>query len=710
MSLMSNQPTYEMILKTISIVFLFLQLFSTLVLGQSLWLDDFENTSGTSWHFENSWSIQAGSAANSGQYNIQHKGNTPSSTKSPLINLSQASDISVAFYARRSSTYPQENLSLMASIDGGNSFQVMILENALPINSGSSYTLVESPIIPALSNQAEVIFRFEGSGGSSTASIIRIDDFAINGLGTIPTNSASVSSPEMVSIGSTFELQIDLDLADAPAGVNGLEFNLTFCDALSEFESIQGNADIATKNWSMDFQVDSNKVHVVLMGRDGTSLQEGSYLGLLNFRFTANDIGVCVLHLERALASEAVSDAGDLSISILNGRSETEFRESAASFEISVDSLHYGTLRHELVESSSFWISNKSGTRNLFLRLASDRPEVTVSPSEAELAPGDSNLFTSTFDARTGVEGPLNGLILIGHNAPESDYRLPVSGHILPWRGDVNSDQEVDLRDLVQSINIILGRYDASEMELWTADNFPFSLEDGFVDIRDLGVLAFALLNESWPDNSTLPQTVKYLHHANPILQGHDQIIKPKWTKVGGIVKVSFSESDKVQAVYFESNANLISDGTFHSQQTESETTSKTIAYKLADSFSSRDSLQFQSSNESVVLFSAYAVNQSGQLLSIDLSDLEDSPQASYNISLYPNPLSSSVRTLQIDLNNRTQAEIQIYNVLGQSVGHLKTDELGRASWNSEGHSPGLYFVQSKSDNLEFSKAFVLLE
>ena len=74
-------------------------------------------------------------------------------------------------------------------------------------------------------------------------------------------------------------------------------------------------------------------------------------------------------------------------------------------------------------------------------------------------------------------------------------------------RGGADSDGLVDVVDLVLGIDYALGRLEPSASEIARVDVYPFSSGDGQTDVRDLTVLAEAIVANAWPDGVGLPSS-----------------------------------------------------------------------------------------------------------------------------------------------------------------------------------------------------------
>ena len=57
--------------------------------------------------------------------------------------------------------------------------------------------------------------------------------------------------------------------------------------------------------------------------------------------------------------------------------------------------------------------------------------------------------------------------------------------------GDINLDELVNILDILLVVNIILGDYEANELELWLAD----LNSDGAINILDIIAIATIILN-----------------------------------------------------------------------------------------------------------------------------------------------------------------------------------------------------------------------
>jgi hypothetical protein len=78
----------------------------------------------------------------------------------------------------------------------------------------------------------------------------------------------------------------------------------------------------------------------------------------------------------------------------------------------------------------------------------------------------------------------------------------------------------------------------------------------------------------------------------------------------------------------------------------------------------------------------------------------------------YPNPFNPTTR-ISFDLPQRSEFELTIYNVLGQSVEKVSgTSSAGRieVEWDASGHSSGVYLYRLKTESFSASRKMLLLK
>ena len=104
-------------------------------------------------------------SSGSGANNVTVSGAQQAALRTPGLNLSGLTSGSIEYLARRTSTYLQDSLIVQASLDGGTTFSITLLDRgeALPAADGS-YELISMAVPAALLGQANVVLEFVALG------------------------------------------------------------------------------------------------------------------------------------------------------------------------------------------------------------------------------------------------------------------------------------------------------------------------------------------------------------------------------------------------------------------------------------------------------------------------------------------------------------------------------------------------------------------
>ncbi|HEY5564887.1 MAG TPA: hypothetical protein VIL33_04805, partial [Rhodothermia bacterium] len=137
---------------------------------------------------ENAWATSASvPSSGSGGNNIENKGNTPGTVVSPVFDFSAVTTASIAYSARRTATYDSLNIRLEASLDGGSTWTIVIVDSTAGLpGAPSTYWAVEAPIPSTLMGEGAVRFRLRAL--RTTGGNVRVDDLSIIAHGPMAWN------------------------------------------------------------------------------------------------------------------------------------------------------------------------------------------------------------------------------------------------------------------------------------------------------------------------------------------------------------------------------------------------------------------------------------------------------------------------------------------------------------------------------------------
>ncbi len=483
---------------------------------------------------EGNWSTSTSVASpGSGENNLTVSGSERDSVRSPLINLQGLTSGSVEYLARRTSTYEVDSLLVLASVDGGATFPVVLLDRgqALPA-VGSSYELVSMPIPQSLAGQSQVVFMFVALGGSTSGANIRIDDFSVTGEGD-PTSGNSVvafsaSSSTLDPSTNTVDVPVSLDFVRSES-LQGLQMEISWDVAALDLIAVEAGSAISDSDeWSLSFAGGETQSQIVLLGIQGGALPEGAYDPLMTLRFsleTATPELEAVVTLETVLGSLAVRTGDDAQL--IRGASShvISLATGDASFDVAPSSLDFGAVRVDTAPDQQLVVSNSGSAPLVITDVSSSSPVFSITPATATVDPGGTQPFVVTY-APTFVDfGGQTATLSFVHNAPGGQSEVPAAGVGIGGRGDANLDGAVDVVDLVFGIDYVLGVENPGSGQLTSLDLFPFEAPDGALDVRDLTVVVQAILLGAWPDDVQIASTsnvVAHLLRKNPV--GSDEI------------------------------------------------------------------------------------------------------------------------------------------------------------------------------------------
>lgn len=448
----------------------------------------------------------------SGANNLMHKGTLSGHISTPPFDLTLVTDGSVAYNGRRTGSYNADAMRVTASIDGGATYPVIVMDNgeALP-QTDSDYQWLIAALPSELIGEPDVRFRFEALGGSSASSSIRIDDLQLEGTGEIPSNRFGfrVAADTLNLSGSSVSVPLDLDLGLTDAGMQGLQFTVAFDDGKLQAEDVMvAHSAITGANWQLDTEVVAGEVRAVLIGHETESLPSGAYAPLLTLEFAVTDPSATTettLTLQSVIASEADPLGTDLPILLSENELHLLVEPSEPVFKSDADTLDFGIMQIETTAERTLMVSNPDGTGALQIDTVwSDNTIFSVTPENATIAPADSLPFTVSASPLLTDVGDHSAILHFSHNAGTGIAEIVLLVTVVSGRGDINQDLVVDIVDLVWGVDIVLERLIPTPEQLGAADLHPFPSGDARVDVRDLTVLTRAIAGGIWPDDVPL--------------------------------------------------------------------------------------------------------------------------------------------------------------------------------------------------------------
>ena len=460
------------------------------------------------------WESSSSVASNgSGGNNVTVSGSQQASLRTPSLNLSGLTGGTIEYLARRTSTYVQDSLIVLASINGGADFGITLLARgeALPATDGS-YEMIAMAVPPELLGEANVVLQFVALGGSTAGSNIRIDDVQILGEGD-PTAGNSIfgfseGSSQLDPATGLVDVPVYLDFENVEP-LQGVQATISWDVAeLTVNDVLPGPAVANAAEWQLSFNIQGSSATVVLLGSDSNSLIENVYDPLFTFQLTLvtpTTSMQSILSLDSAIGALAVPTGDDVGLILGQSTHTITLDPGDAIFSPDVTELNAGTVDVDASAPSILTVTNTGNTDLQIDSIAVSNPLYSVSPESIVVLPGEQQEFTVTFTPSFTAFGTQSGTLTFFHNAVGGSDDISVTGFGIGGRGDASRDGAVDVLDLVLGIDYILEAALPDPEQTSSVDLFPFGSSDGQLDVRDLTVLSQAILLDRWPDDIPLP-------------------------------------------------------------------------------------------------------------------------------------------------------------------------------------------------------------
>lgn len=450
----------------------------------------------------------------SGQNNLTIAGGQTASVTTPVIDLSGLTTGTLSYLARRTSTYPMDSLLVSASTDGGISFSTVLLDvgAALPASDGS-YVEISTELPAVLIGETNVMLMFTALGGSTSGSNIRIDDVAISGEGDpVFTESAfgfSLASSSTDASASTFEVELQLDFSNSE-NLQGLQFSIDWDNPNITLQDVsRGNAIADEVDWRLTFDARTGEMRGVLLGDQTNNLATGVYNPLITLIFEidpANTANEVVLTLNEVVGALSVRTGDDAGLGIGIGTHTVSISSSGnPTFEPDATQLNFGSVDADSTDTAQITIANNGGSDLVISNVVASNDLYSISPLTATVPAGGAQVFDVSFTPIFTIFGYQDGDVIFTHNAPSGSDSLQLEGIGVNGLGDVSGDGAVDVLDIVLAIDFVLDTSTPSSTQVVSGDVFPYAAADDVLDIRDLTVLAQAIVFDAWPDELPLP-------------------------------------------------------------------------------------------------------------------------------------------------------------------------------------------------------------
>ncbi len=699
----------------------------TIAAQDTLYFENFDDVIApeppSGWTLGDGWTTDAGvqfgngSAAN----NLRHLGNSAEAAVSPEIDISGATGAIVSYFARRTSSYDQANMRLVASTDGGVTFSTVILPagSALPAGDGS-YDSIGVALPASVMAAGTVVFRFEGLGLNSSGANARIDDFTVTSTSEPPppdpSTLAFANASTMATSGDGgIEIPIQLDLHPVE-GLQGLQFRATW--DLSGFHLVditRGNAIADAGTWTLDFEASAQHVDVVILGEGTAAIPAGSYSPLVTLVFDSDQADVTQIGfvtLQNVVGSLATPEAGDARV--FPGENHTvTLTGGQASIAVSSTNLGFGMVEVETVGSIILTISNPDGETDLEIAsIDVTNPLFGIDPSSALIPPDGSLDFEVTFAPTLTEFGRQSGELVIHHNAEGGPTAVNLTGKGHSGRGDANGDGMVDALDVIHAIDFILSRLVPTPVQLTAADLFPFPAGDLAIDVRDLTVLAQAIAHGVWPDDVTLPvEESPTSVAANGVAR---IVISPTGDETTRVEVAHDAPLRSLQIIFpseRDVSAGIRIDGmTTLSGYDARRSEVRVLGYVTDGSALAPGRLELTIPGEVGLPRYASAVDDQRRHVRVDASVSTSTRLPDDNedrrLEPYPNPYSPTAGRLSLGLKGR----LEVYDLLGREVYSAEdADTWEGRDLSGRTVAPGLYIVRLDTDEFQQTRTVTVV-
>ena len=662
---------------------------------------------------DDSWETSdASSSPGSGLNNAAHTGSSPGFLVLGPINLSAALDGTFSYWARRTSSYSADSLFVRAGTDGV-TFGELLFGGGLPAAS-SSWEEISVSLPAALLGENVVYLQFEGRGGSSSGSNMRVDDVLIEGTADPSAIGTSfgfaLDDIEWDLSGPVLDVNLDLEFP-GPDSLQGFQFDLTWDDAVISVDSVSlGGSAGPSSDWllSSSFGAGSGSVALAHL----TALPPGPYSGVLLLHASAiGSPGISIastLSVTGLLATLNSPTADELSLPDGHRSLDLTLLPSVASAEFSSTSLDFGLVAAGDSALVQMTVSNPTGNAPLVLSVIAPGPTplnpVPTLPSSIPV--GESGTLDLWLKPRFDEGGWHSGTITIAHNTASASTDLSWVAVVTGGRGDADGDGAFDVADVVVSLDGTVDPSAVPPAELPRHDVHPFPDGDGALDIRDITVAIQSILRDQWPDGSPLPNppagaagkgaaiplvlTRDSLWVASPVALRGIQIELQASTGFavaakGGTASSWSDPETGVHRLISLAGADAVVGAGYH-----------LVAVFESELFSTDSPMPPESDFDASISFSTgMIVDMHGSKIPLSLQVAEELPDIPdterHELDIYPNPLPLG-RDLNLALPPIAITDIVLY------------DSIGRVAWKHSGPTrsiqgaafrvPGTYFVR----------------
>ena len=241
--------------------------------------------------------------------------------------------------------------------------------------------------------------------------------------------------------------------------------------------------------------------------------------------------------------------------------------------------------------------------------------------------------------------------------------------------GDVTLDGTVNILDVVNLVQAILGQSDLTDNQTCNAD----INSDGVVNILDVVAIVQSILGGRTNDATS----IEIFNNNNTVTTDADGYV--------GAIQMTLSHGN-------DFSINLTDDAFIAESHTEGNTTTLMVV-----------------SPESNELFSATGSFEIVETIAANSNDYIDvvNPEAISLGSAYPNPFNPTT-SFELQVGNSGHVTMNVYNLMGQVVGTLVDNAMDAGNynitWDATNFSSGMYVVKAETSNGIASQKVMLVK
>ena len=151
-----------------------------------LWFENFDAAGSLDdlhgWSFGHGWILSSATpSSGSGRQSIEVRGNAEGAAETPIFDLRRLKDGELRYLTRRTGSFPDNGVRVLASIDGGLTYPYVVADTGSTLGSGGSWRQMNLPLPPEVVGSETARFMFESTVSLTASPTVRFDDIAVGG-------------------------------------------------------------------------------------------------------------------------------------------------------------------------------------------------------------------------------------------------------------------------------------------------------------------------------------------------------------------------------------------------------------------------------------------------------------------------------------------------------------------------------------------------